>query len=157
VRSYSRIDKINFVSVDQSGFDFRDLFDVRRLECFGSPAPLPLQVLRTALSNRLARVQGYLFKTAFLKQVPLFARLITENIVLCFSQSFIVSAPSFHTSVRCKGAWDSLSWCILCPRCRLRVFRGHLCVLNLVCGSFNESPRMIAEIHEGIVGLPTDP
>lgn len=33
-----------------------------------------LAVARTALSNRLARLQGYLFRAAFLRRVPLFAR-----------------------------------------------------------------------------------
>ena len=33
-----------------------------------------LAILRTALSNRLARLQGYLFRAAFLRRVPLFAR-----------------------------------------------------------------------------------
>lgn len=33
-----------------------------------------LAVARTALSNRLARLQGYLFRAAFLRRVPLFMR-----------------------------------------------------------------------------------
>jgi len=33
-----------------------------------------LAVARTALSNRLARLQGFLFRAAFLRRVPLFAR-----------------------------------------------------------------------------------
>ncbi|PSC69745.1 ABC transporter D family member 1 [Micractinium conductrix] len=42
-----------------------------------------LAILRTALSNRLARLQGYLFRAAFLRRVPLFARNLAENLVLC--------------------------------------------------------------------------
>lgn len=33
-----------------------------------------LAIARTALSNRLARLQGYLFRAAFLRRVPLFMR-----------------------------------------------------------------------------------
>ena len=33
-----------------------------------------LAIARTALSNRLARLQGYLFRAAFLRRVPLFVR-----------------------------------------------------------------------------------
>jgi ABC-type uncharacterized transport system fused permease/ATPase subunit len=42
-----------------------------------------LAVARTALSNRLARLQGYLFRAAFLRRVPLFARNLMENVALC--------------------------------------------------------------------------
>ncbi len=42
-----------------------------------------LAIARTALSNRLARLQGYLFRAAFLQRVPLFARNLVENIALC--------------------------------------------------------------------------
>jgi ABC-type uncharacterized transport system fused permease/ATPase subunit len=42
-----------------------------------------LAIARTALSNRLARLQGYLFRAAFLQRVPLFARNLLENIALC--------------------------------------------------------------------------
>lgn len=42
-----------------------------------------LAIARTALSNRLARLQGYLFRAAFLRKVPLFARNLIENILLC--------------------------------------------------------------------------
>ncbi|KAL2332768.1 hypothetical protein Fmac_013981 [Flemingia macrophylla] len=41
-----------------------------------------IAVLRTALSNRLAKVQGFLFRAAFLRRVPMFLRLISENILL---------------------------------------------------------------------------
>lgn len=42
-----------------------------------------LAVARTALSNRLARLQGYLFRAAFLRRVPLFVRNLVENVLLC--------------------------------------------------------------------------
>ncbi|EFN58353.1 hypothetical protein CHLNCDRAFT_142419 [Chlorella variabilis] len=42
-----------------------------------------LAVARTALSNRLARLQGYLFRAAFLRRVPLFMRNLAENLALC--------------------------------------------------------------------------
>ncbi|CAL0333141.1 unnamed protein product [Lupinus luteus] len=52
-------------------------------------------VLRTALSNRLAKVQGFLFRAAFLRRVPLFFRLISENILLCFLLSTIQSTSKY--------------------------------------------------------------
>ncbi|KAE9604779.1 putative fatty-acyl-CoA-transporting ATPase [Lupinus albus] len=52
-------------------------------------------VLRTALSNRLAKVQGFLFRAAFLRRVPLFFRLISENIILCFLLSTIQSTSKY--------------------------------------------------------------
>lgn len=55
------------------------------------------QVLRTALSNRLAKVQGFLFRAAFLRRVPLFFRLISENILLCFLLSVIHSTSKYVT------------------------------------------------------------
>ena len=42
-----------------------------------------LSILKTLLSNRLAKLQGYLFRAAFLRRVPLFARNIGENVILC--------------------------------------------------------------------------
>ena len=42
-----------------------------------------LAVCRTALSNRLARLQGHLFRAAFLRRVPLFMRNLAENLALC--------------------------------------------------------------------------
>ncbi|RMZ56621.1 hypothetical protein APUTEX25_002710 [Auxenochlorella protothecoides] len=44
---------------------------------------LGVVLARTALSNRLARLQGYLFRAAFLKRVPLFMRNLAENVALC--------------------------------------------------------------------------
>lgn len=56
-----------------------------------------IAVLRTALSNRLAKVQGFLFRSAFLRRVPLFFRLISENILLCFLLSTIQSTSKYIT------------------------------------------------------------
>ncbi len=44
---------------------------------------LGLTLAKTILSNRLAKLQGYLFRAAFLRRVPLFVRNIGENILLC--------------------------------------------------------------------------
>ena len=41
-------------------------------------ALLALAVARTAVANRLARVQGYMFRAAFLRLVPLFVRDFAE-------------------------------------------------------------------------------
>ncbi|XP_057431902.1 ABC transporter D family member 1 [Lotus japonicus] len=60
-------------------------------------ALIGIVVLRTALSNRLAKVQGFLFRAAFLRRVPLFFRLISENILLCFLLSTIHSTSKFIT------------------------------------------------------------
>ncbi|CAI9109451.1 OLC1v1009273C1 [Oldenlandia corymbosa var. corymbosa] len=54
-------------------------------------------VLRTAVSNRLARVQGFLFRAAFLRRVPTFFRLIFENVLLCFLQSTLHSTAKYIT------------------------------------------------------------
>ena len=44
---------------------------------------LGLTLAKTILSNRLSKLQGYLFRAAFLRRVPLFVRNIGENILLC--------------------------------------------------------------------------
>ncbi|KAJ0976938.1 hypothetical protein J5N97_012412 [Dioscorea zingiberensis] len=54
-------------------------------------------VLRTALSIRLAKVQGFLFRAAFLRRVPSFLRLIIENLLLCFLQSTLFSTSKYLT------------------------------------------------------------
>ncbi|XP_078171386.1 peroxisomal ABC transporter 1 [Carex rostrata] len=54
--------------------------------------------LRTALSHRMARVQGLLFRAAFLRRVPVFMRLISENLLICFLQSTIFSGSKYLTS-----------------------------------------------------------
>lgn len=56
------------------------------------------QALRTALSLRMARVQGLLFRAAFLRRVPVFMRLISENLLICFLQSTIFSGSKYLTS-----------------------------------------------------------
>lgn len=54
-------------------------------------------VLRTAVSNRLAKVQGFLFRAAFLRRVPSFLRLIIENVLLCFLLSTLHSTSKYIT------------------------------------------------------------
>ncbi|GFP84827.1 ABC transporter d family member 1 [Phtheirospermum japonicum] len=56
-----------------------------------------IAVFRTAVSNRLAKVQGFLFRSAFLRRVPAFLRLIIENIVLCFALSTLTSTSKYIT------------------------------------------------------------
>ncbi|KAL1568041.1 ATP-binding cassette sub- D member 1, variant 2 [Salvia divinorum] len=58
---------------------------------------LAIAVSRTAVSNRLAKVQGFLFRSAFLRRVPAFLRLIIENIVLCFLLSTLNSTSKYIT------------------------------------------------------------
>ncbi|GAA0146240.1 ATP-binding cassette [Lithospermum erythrorhizon] len=60
-------------------------------------ALVAIAVLRTTVSNRLAKVQGFLFRSAFLRRVPAFFRLILENIVLCFLQSTLHSTSKYLT------------------------------------------------------------
>ncbi|XP_059433464.1 ABC transporter D family member 1 isoform X1 [Corylus avellana] len=60
-------------------------------------ALVAIVVLRTALGNRLAKVQGFLFRAAFLRRVPLFFRLISENILLCFLVSAMHSTSKYIT------------------------------------------------------------
>ena len=57
-------------------------------------ALLALAVARTAVANRLARVQGYMFRAAFLRQVPLFARDFAENVFLCLVAAGIESTAA---------------------------------------------------------------
>ncbi|KAK3163104.1 hypothetical protein QOZ80_1BG0097720 [Eleusine coracana subsp. coracana] len=54
-------------------------------------------VLRTAVGHRLAKVNGYLFRAAFLRRVPTFTRLIVENLLLCFLQSTIYQTSKYLT------------------------------------------------------------
>lgn len=58
---------------------------------------IAIVMLRTALSNRLAKVQGFLFRAAFLRRMPLFFRLISENILLCFLLSTMHSTSKYIT------------------------------------------------------------
>lgn len=60
-------------------------------------ALVAIVVLRTGLSNRLAKVQGFLFRAAFLRRVPLFLRLISENILLCFLLSTMHATSKYIT------------------------------------------------------------
>ncbi|XP_002515826.3 ABC transporter D family member 1 isoform X1 [Ricinus communis] len=60
-------------------------------------AMVAIAVARTALSNRLAKVQGFLFRAAFLRRAPLFFRLISENILLCFLVSTMHSTSKYVT------------------------------------------------------------
>ena len=57
-------------------------------------ALLGLAIARTAVANRLARVQGYMFRAAFLRQVPLFARDFAENVCLCLLAAGIESTAA---------------------------------------------------------------
>ncbi|VAH78615.1 unnamed protein product [Triticum turgidum subsp. durum] len=54
-------------------------------------------VLRTAVGHRLAKVQGFLFKAAFLRRVPTFTRLIIENLIFCFLQSTLYQTSKYLT------------------------------------------------------------
>ncbi|XP_047326997.1 ABC transporter D family member 1-like [Impatiens glandulifera] len=54
-------------------------------------------VLRTVLSNRLAKVQGFLFRAAFLQRFSTFSLLILENLALCFLQSTLLSTSKYLT------------------------------------------------------------
>ncbi|XP_051117448.1 ABC transporter D family member 1-like [Andrographis paniculata] len=56
-----------------------------------------IAVSRTAITNRLAKVQGFLFRSAFLRRVPAFLRLIVENILLCFLLSTLDSTSKYIT------------------------------------------------------------
>lgn len=62
-------------------------------------ALVAIVVLRTSLSNRLAKVQGFLFRAAFLRRVPLFFRLISENILLCFLLSTMHATSKYITGI----------------------------------------------------------
>jgi ABC-type uncharacterized transport system fused permease/ATPase subunit len=50
-----------------------------------------LTLVRTALLNYQGRLQGFLFKTAFLKQVNPFFKLLVENVALSFAASSVES------------------------------------------------------------------
>ena len=50
-----------------------------------------LTLVRTALLNYQGRLQGMLFKTAFLKQVNPFFRLLVENVAVSFVASSVES------------------------------------------------------------------
>ncbi|XP_043708292.1 ABC transporter D family member 1-like [Telopea speciosissima] len=60
-------------------------------------ALVTIVALRTALSIRLAKVQGFLFRAAFLRRIPSFLHLILENIILCFLRSALSSTSKYIT------------------------------------------------------------
>lgn len=63
-----------------------------------------LAMARTALSNRLARLQGYLFRAAFLQRVPLFMRNLVENVALC------AVAAGIESTMKSCIAYMELQW-----------------------------------------------
>ncbi|CAL5222677.1 g5077 [Coccomyxa viridis] len=68
---------------------------------------LGLAIVRTAFSNRLARMQGYMFRAAFLRKVPLFIRNFGENVVLCLLAAGVEStANRFLEQLKLK--WRSI-------------------------------------------------
>lgn len=65
-----------------------------------------LAIARTALSNRLARLQGYLFRAAFLRRVPLFMRNLAgaqQRCVIAYAV-YTLSLPVEASLVDCFGA-----------------------------------------------------
>ncbi|KAJ9177606.1 hypothetical protein P3X46_012809 [Hevea brasiliensis] len=73
------------------------LYDMGKMGARDLFTLIAIAVLRTAMSNRLAKVQGFLFRAAFLRRVPLFFQLISENILLCFLLSVIRSTSKYVT------------------------------------------------------------
>lgn len=65
---------------------------------------IALAIGRTALSNRLARLQGYLFRAAFLQRVPLFMRNLVENVLLCGV------AAGLESTMKSCVSYIELSW-----------------------------------------------
>jgi ABC-type uncharacterized transport system fused permease/ATPase subunit len=63
-----------------------------------------LALARTALSNRLARLQGHLFRAAFLRRAPLFARNLAENVALA------AAAAGLEATARAAVARLELRW-----------------------------------------------
>ncbi len=107
---------------------------------------IALAVARTALSNRLARLQGYLFRAAFLRRVPLFLRNLVENIILCG----VVAALESTSRSWLVGGWVGALVCLLPPNKRAP-FRGslHPTVLEIKRrGPFNVScMQSYMELH----------
>lgn len=91
-----------------------------------------LQVLRTALSNRLAKVQGFLFRAAFLRRVPLFLRLISENILLCFLVSTMHSTSKYITGTLSLRFRKILTKLIHSHYFEVVIFTIHRCYLFLI-------------------------
>jgi len=143
--------------------------------------PIFLQVLRTSVGHRLAKVQGYLFKSAFLRRIPTFTRLIIENLLLCFLQSTLYQTSKYLTGslgLRFKKILTDLvhadyfevCWVIkldlpiLCILCSLRfqilpteqwnnsLFLWSLVTLEKLCGAvFEWSHRIDWFINDWII------
>ena len=54
-----------------------------------------LTLVRTALLNHQGRLQGYLFKTAFLRQISPFMRLLAQNVLVSFAASSVESTSKY--------------------------------------------------------------
>lgn len=66
-----------------------------------------LALFKTLLTNYQGKLQGNLFKTAFLKQVSPFARLLLENVAICLVTS-TVESTSRHLLSRLDIQWRGL-------------------------------------------------
>lgn len=64
-----------------------------------------LTLIRTALLNYQGRLQGHLFKTAFLKHVRPFLRLLVENVGLSLASS-LVESTSKHVLEMLAIQWQ---------------------------------------------------
>ena len=56
-----------------------------------------LSVLRTAVNDRVSRIQGNLFRAVFLRESPLFVRLILENMAANFISSGLQATLTYIT------------------------------------------------------------
>lgn len=83
-------------------------------------------MLRTAVSNRLAKVQGFLFRAAFLRRVPVFFRLILENILLCFLQSTLHSTSKYITGTLSLRFRNILTRLIHAQYFQVKIYPWHL-------------------------------
>ncbi|KAK9858440.1 hypothetical protein WJX84_004256, partial [Apatococcus fuscideae] len=100
---------------------------------------LVVAVARTALSNRLARLQGYLFRAAFLRRIPLFTRNLLENVLLCLVASGIESsARRWLTSIELEWR-DALT---------ARIHKNYF--LNMAYYKLNYVDRQIASPEQRI-------
>lgn len=100
-----------------------------------------LAMARTAMSNRLARLQGYLFRAAFLRRVPLFARNMVENIILCGLMSVL------EATTRSWVSYMELQWRqLLTKRLHAAYFNDMTYYkLNYVDRSIDSSEQRICE------------
>jgi len=99
-----------------------------------------LAILRTALSNRLARLQGYLFRAAFLRRVPLFARNLVENVALC------AVAAGMEATSRSWVSFIELQWRRLLTK---RLHDSYFDAM-VILYSFYSSPRGFIKIPDKI-------